>query len=102
MKLLAHPKMRCYLFTRALQTLWEHSPADVLLNVVPTNSKDGTTVAVAGVTHQHIDLELGEVPDLEGFCQREGTQVQRGSTRGPATCAEGVDPEVPWCVYKYV
>ena len=41
--------------------------------------KDGTTVAVAGLTHQHIDLELGEVPDLEGFCQREGTQDFKSS-----------------------
>ena len=33
-------------------------------NVVP--------VAVTGVIHQDVDPELGEVPDLEGYTQREG------------------------------
>ena len=38
-------------------------------NVVPVDDTDGATVAVAGVIHQ--DVELGEVPDLEGYHQRE-------------------------------
>ena len=33
----------------------------------PVEDADGATVAVAGVIHQDIDPELGEVPDLEGY-----------------------------------
>ena len=40
-------------------------------NVVLVDATDGATVAVAGVIHQDVDSELGEVPDLEGYCQRE-------------------------------
>ena len=36
-------------------------------NVVPVDDTDGVTVAVAGVIHQDVDPELGEVPDLEGY-----------------------------------
>ena len=43
-------------------------------NVVPVDSTDGATVAVAGVIHQDVDPELGEVPDLEGYRQREGVR----------------------------
>ena len=43
-------------------------------NVVPVDDTDGATVAVAGVIHQDIDPELGEVPDLEGYRQREGVR----------------------------
>ena len=32
-------------------------------NVVPVESTDGATIAVAGVIHQDVDPELGEVPD---------------------------------------
>ena len=35
-------------------------------NVVPVDDTDGATIAVAGVIHQDVDPELGEVPDLEG------------------------------------
>ena len=41
-------------------------------NVVPVDSLVGATIAVAGVIHQEVDQELGEVLDLEGYCQREG------------------------------
>ena len=43
-------------------------------NVVPVDSTDGATIAVAGVIHQDVDPELGEVPDLEGYRQREGVR----------------------------
>ena len=43
-------------------------------NVVPVDDTDGATIAVAGVIHQDIDPELGEVPDLEGYRQREGVR----------------------------
>ena len=41
-------------------------------NVVPVDDTDGATIAVAGVTHQDVNPQLGEVPDLEGYHQREG------------------------------
>ena len=41
-------------------------------NVVPLDATDGATIAVASVIHQNVDPELGEVPDLEGYRQREG------------------------------
>ena len=41
-------------------------------NVVPADDTDGVNVAVACVIHQDVDPELEEVPDLEGYCQREG------------------------------
>ena len=47
---------------------------DVEGNVVPADSRDGATVAVAGVIHQDVDSELGEGPELEGYCQREGVR----------------------------
>ena len=43
-------------------------------NVVTVDSTDGATIAEAGVTHQDVDPELGEVPDLEGYRQREGVR----------------------------
>ena len=33
---------------------------------------DGAIIAVAAVKHKNVDLELGEVPDLEDYLQREG------------------------------
>ena len=44
------------------------------VNVVPVDDTDGATVAVAGVIHQDVDPELGEVPDLEGYRQKEGVR----------------------------
>ena len=58
-------------------------------NVVPVGVTDGATVAVAGVIHQDVNPELGEVPDLEGYCQREGVRdVKLGDEffRGSMTC----------------
>ena len=42
--------------------------------MVTVDSTDGATIAVAGVIHQDVDPELGEVPDLEGYRQREGVR----------------------------
>ena len=39
--------------------------------MVPADATDGATVAVASVIHQDVDPELGEVPDLEDYRQRE-------------------------------
>ena len=46
------------------------------VNMVPATDEDGATVAVAGVIHQDIDPEMGKVPDLEGYRQRE---LEKGS-----------------------
>ena len=43
-------------------------------NVVPVDDTDGATIAVASAIHQDVDPELGEVPDLEGYRQREGVR----------------------------
>ena len=48
---------------------------DVEVNVVLTDSRDGATIAVDGAIHQHINPELGEVSDLEGYHQGEGVCV---------------------------
>ena len=45
------------------------------VDVVHTSNKDDATTAVAGVIYQDIDPELGEVPDLEGYHQKEGVHV---------------------------
>ena len=44
------------------------------VEVVHTSNKDGATIAVAGVIYQDTDPELGEVPDLEGYHQKEGVR----------------------------
>ena len=41
-------------------------------DVVPPESRDGPTIAVAGLIYQDFDPKLGEVADLEGYRQREG------------------------------
>ena len=43
-------------------------------DVVPVDDTDGATLAVASVIHQDVNPELGEVPDLEGYRQREGVR----------------------------
>ena len=43
-------------------------------NMEPVDDTDGATIAVAGVIHQDVDPELGEVPDLERYHQREGVR----------------------------
>ena len=45
------------------------------VEVVHKSNKDDATVAVARVIlHQDTDLELGEVPDLEAYHQKEGVR----------------------------
>ena len=45
---------------------------DVNVHMESVDSTDADTVAIAGVIHQDVNLELGEGPDLEGYCQGEG------------------------------
>ena len=42
------------------------------VDVVHTSNKNDATTTVAGVINQNTDQELMEVPDLEGYIQKEG------------------------------
>ena len=42
------------------------------VDVVHTSNKDDATIAVAGVIYLDTDPELGQVPDLEYYHQKEG------------------------------
>ena len=42
------------------------------VDVVHTSNKDDATIEVAGVIYQETDPEMGEIPDLEGYHQKEG------------------------------
>ena len=42
------------------------------VDVVHTSNRDDFTIAVAEVIYQDTGPELGEVPDLEGYHQKEG------------------------------
>ena len=44
------------------------------VNVVNASNKDDATIAVARVIYQHTDPEVEEVPDLEGYHQKEGVR----------------------------
>ena len=44
------------------------------VELVQTSNKDDATIAIAGVIYQDTDPELGEVPDLEGYHQKEGVR----------------------------
>ena len=44
------------------------------VDVVHTRNKDDATIAVAGVIYKDTDPELGEVPDSEGYYQKEGVR----------------------------
>ena len=44
------------------------------VDVVHTSNKDDATIAVAGVIYQDTDPELWEVPELEGYHQKEGVR----------------------------
>ena len=44
------------------------------MDVVHTSNKDDGTIAVTGVIYKDSDPELREVPDLEGYHQKEGVR----------------------------
>ena len=44
------------------------------VDVIHTSNKDDVTIAVDGVIYQETDPEMGEVPDLEGYHQKEGVR----------------------------
>ena len=60
--------------TYDLNMLKKYIAREPEVNVVHTSNKDDSTIAVAGVIYQDIDSELGEVPDLEGYHQKEGVK----------------------------
>ena len=70
-------KMRSKMKTYQVNMLKKFISREPEGNVVPVDDTDGTTVAVAGVIHQDVDPELREVPDLDGYCQREGVRDVR-------------------------
>ena len=68
------------------------------VDVVHTSNKDDATIAVARVIFQDTDPELGEVPDLEGYHQKERVRdVKLGEdlSEKPATYAEGLVSLIP-------
>ena len=73
---------------------------DVEVNMVPISSKDGATVEVAGVICKDADPELGEVPDIEGYRQKEGVRdVKLGEDlAGDQRRAQKDLVEVPQCI----
>ena len=56
--------------------LRKYIAAELEVDVVHTSrpNKDDATTAVARLIYQDTDPELGEVPDLEGYHQKEGVQ----------------------------
>ena len=70
--------------------------SDIDGNVVPVDNTDGGTVAVIGVIHQDVGQELGDAPDLEGYCQREGVHDVKLDEELPEDQlrVEGSSPEV--------
>ena len=68
-------------------------------NVVPIDSTDGATVALAGVIHQDVDPELGEVPDLEGYRQREGVRDMKLGDELPED-QRGIPMCLPTCLER--
>ena len=45
------------------------------VDVVHTSNKDDATIVLAGMIYQDTDPEVGEVPDLEGYHQKEGVEM---------------------------
>ena len=71
--------------------------ADIEGNMVPVDSKDGSTVVVAGVIHQDVYPELIKRQDLQGDRQREGVHDVKFLKSYPG--AETFSLEVSRCVY---
>ena len=67
-------KMRSETKMYHLNLLKKYIVRKLKVEVVHTSNKDDTTIAVAGVIYQDTNPELGEVPDLEGYHQKEGVQ----------------------------
>ena len=44
------------------------------MGAVHTSNKDIAAIAVAGVIYQDSDPELGKIPDLQGYHQKERVQ----------------------------
>ena len=58
----------------------EKKPSEyVEVDVAHTSNKHDSTTAVAGVIYQDAEPELYEVPDLEGYHQKEGVRDVRPS-----------------------
>ena len=60
--------------TYHLNMLKKYIAREPEVDAVHTSYKDVVTIAVAGVIYQDTDPELGKVPDLEGYPQKEGVR----------------------------
>ena len=58
-----------------LNMLKKYIAREPKVDVVHTSNKDDATIAVAGVIYQDTDPQLGEVPGLEGYHQKEGVEM---------------------------
>ena len=65
------PKTKTY----HLNMLKKYIAGEPEVEVVHTGNKDDETIAVAGVIYRGSDPEVGEVPDLEGYYQKEGVKM---------------------------
>ena len=68
-------KMRSKTKTYHVNMLKKYIAREPEVDVAHTSNKDDVTIAVAGVIYQDTDPELGEVPDSEGYHQKEGVEI---------------------------
>ena len=90
------PRQRCTTWI-----WWEYIVRESEVDMLPTSLKDGATLAVARMVHQDTEPEFGEVPDLRGLLPERISlrQVRWRPSWRPVMYTEGLNPEVPWCVY---
>ena len=50
------------------------------VDVAHTSNKNDATIVVARVIYQDTDPELGEVPDVEGYHQKKGSETSNWVT----------------------
>ena len=58
--------------TYHLNMLKKYIAREPKVDIVHTSNKDDATIAITGVIYQDTDPALGEVPNLEGYHQKEG------------------------------
>ena len=66
--------MGCKTKTYHVNMLKKYIAREPEVDVVLASNKDDATIAVPGVIYQDTVPELGEVPDLEGYHQKEGVR----------------------------
>ena len=69
-----------------------------------SNMNDATCTLAVARDFPRYWPRAGEVPDLEGYHQKEGGlrhQISWRSIWRPVMYAERLDPESSWCIYRY-